>query len=511
MKKGGHAGGDEKKSPEKRSLGVEEEVSSNASNASIIGMMQEIAKMMQSRGGSGGGVESRKDGEHSNTPGPAPCGRKHWFEGKEVDFVTKYGGRLYLGFNIDDNPLLVARNFVAKHNLNPQSTDNTQLITKIADMIRETQLNKGDENNKGGEMPDLDDLIEGSAKKASPFVDDSDVPTVIRPEGVHARFNHVTKQVEVIHYPTGKDYDDVMRKKKEEEDRRKAAQQKAQERETERSRKEQELREMREKIAAQRRDAQVSYVPQPKVSSVTTSGTGVGMATLSSLGKEEREERDGPGPKSKWDEMYWMKRLKKIGSSRLMQELDDAGFVEEEKAMMLLRLQARLMYDSEDQRGGGDGGDDDDDDDDTFPSATRKERKKSAHVEVFAGEGHSLGSSSRRVNEDETSANPNNNADHDNGDNGGDDDRAQEIVVDNSLPTTQIRFSIPDRQQAVVVVCNTSHTVLDLRRHVNATCQLQTRHYHMQLLRPPTKLENDKTVQQANLQKATINIVFYNK
>ena len=37
-------------------------------------------------------AKSKKDGAHSDSPGPAPCGRRHWFRGKEVDYVAKVYG-----------------------------------------------------------------------------------------------------------------------------------------------------------------------------------------------------------------------------------------------------------------------------------------------------------------------------------------------------------------------------------------------------------------------------------
>jgi hypothetical protein len=40
--------------------------------------------------------------------------------------------------NVDDNPIKVAEAFVFKHNINPQSTDNTQIVMAIADKIRQT-------------------------------------------------------------------------------------------------------------------------------------------------------------------------------------------------------------------------------------------------------------------------------------------------------------------------------------------------------------------------------------
>jgi hypothetical protein len=41
-------------------------------------------------GGAGGAGASKADGEHSTTPGPAPCKLKHWYEGREVDYVLKF-------------------------------------------------------------------------------------------------------------------------------------------------------------------------------------------------------------------------------------------------------------------------------------------------------------------------------------------------------------------------------------------------------------------------------------
>ena len=138
------------------------------------------------------------DGAHSTSVGPAPCKLRHWYEGREVDYVTRYGGKHILGFDAVDNPLLVARDFVAKKRLNPTSTDNTALIGQIAEQIRET-IQKDEPENL-----DLNHLIDqGSA--ANPYADSpNDLPTILRPNGenggIKAVYNHSTKQVDVFHY-----------------------------------------------------------------------------------------------------------------------------------------------------------------------------------------------------------------------------------------------------------------------------------------------------------------------
>lgn len=150
-------------------------------------MIEMLRSMLKASDGPGAAATGPKaDGEHSTTPGPAPCKLKHWYEGKEVDYVLKVAGRI-LGVNVDDNPIKVAEAFVFKHNLNPQSTDNTQVVMAIAEKIRQTVNPAARARSGEAAVADLHLNLEEEIKKGAqlnPYADDApDVPTVIRPHG----------------------------------------------------------------------------------------------------------------------------------------------------------------------------------------------------------------------------------------------------------------------------------------------------------------------------------------
>lgn len=82
--------------------------------------------------------EPGPDGTKSATPGVCNCGFKHWFDGKEVDFVfgiQTSGGTLGLGYNDGDNPYTLAQEFISKHRLNENSLNDTTYISAIANSI----------------------------------------------------------------------------------------------------------------------------------------------------------------------------------------------------------------------------------------------------------------------------------------------------------------------------------------------------------------------------------------
>jgi hypothetical protein len=223
-------------------LGRSEDV---ASQRAMIEMLRTMLK-----GGGGDGASSsgpKADGEHSTTPGPAPCKLKHWYESREVDYVIKVYGHI-LGFNVVDNPIKVAEAFVVKHSLNPRSTDNTQLVMAIAEKIRQTTAPPAARGRTGQEaLADLELNLEEEIKKGAqlnPYADGYEGPTVIRPHGeaggVTAVYNHQTKQVDVIHYHNEVDAE-TLKRRDEEDAKRRLAQR---ERDEAKRRKEHELAEV---------------------------------------------------------------------------------------------------------------------------------------------------------------------------------------------------------------------------------------------------------------------------
>jgi len=79
-----------------------------------------------------------KDGQPSNTSGPCKCGKKHYLEGIEYDYIFTImtsRGPLMLGYNADDNPYIAAQSFIDKYKLNEHSLDDTKIRNAIADEI----------------------------------------------------------------------------------------------------------------------------------------------------------------------------------------------------------------------------------------------------------------------------------------------------------------------------------------------------------------------------------------
>jgi len=79
-----------------------------------------------------------KDGQPSSSPGPCKCGKRHYLEGIEYDYVFTImsdKGPLKLGFNANDNPYIAAQEFITKHQLNEHSLDDTPIRNAIADQI----------------------------------------------------------------------------------------------------------------------------------------------------------------------------------------------------------------------------------------------------------------------------------------------------------------------------------------------------------------------------------------
>ncbi len=464
---------------------------------------------------------ARADGEHSESVGAGPCGRKHWYEGREVDIVSKYGGRM-IGFDVTENPLLVAQAFVAKHNLNPQSTDNTALVTKIADSVRELSVQaiakKAARNGGagGGEALDLDSLIEGGAR-ANPFADAAeDIPTIIRPHGqpggITAVYNHNTKQVDVFHYQNDVDAEAI--KKREEEAKKRAVAQR--QKDEARRVKEAEAEEVRKRLLAQRAErttaAPVVYGMQPKNPAAPAGG----MATLSQLPQAPKNGAVGSAaggaagggavsgtkrktsgkevlrPKSEWDNGYAVSRFRKVGAVQFTREMDEQGFTDDEKELVLFKMPTLLQLMKGDP-------------------AEDAEGTSVAEQPRFAGQGHSMLS---------TEGGNNNHAYPDTeglgggegggGGAGGTEEEeldVAEVVVDAGQPVTQLKIALPVGQP-LTAQFNLTHTVADIRRYVNRNTNVRGA-YHLTTRGHPSRRldEPGQTIAEARLQQSCIQLV----
>lgn len=81
------------------------------------------------------------------------------------------------------------------------------------------------------------------------------------------------------------------------------------------------------------------------------------------------------------------------------------------------------------------------------------------------------------------------------------------VVVDASLPCTQLRIAVPGRPP-LTVTFNVTHTVLDIRRHLNRTSPVD-RPYSLHILRPARRLDNlAETIEEAGLQKGSVTVMF---
>ena len=111
---------------------------------------------------------------------------------------------------------------------------------------------------------------------------------------------------------------------------------------------------------------------------------------------------------------------------------------------------------------------------------------------LFLGQGHSLTQIEKK--------------DEENAENSAEIDIA-EISIDESLPVTQVRISIPGRTP-VTTQFNLIHTVQDIRRFVNRN-HPQIQPFHLQTLRPPRRLLPDETIEQAGLKMSSVTIILF--
>ena len=252
----------------------------------------------------------------------------------------------------------------------------------------------------------------------NPYADDHDIPTVIRPNGgqsgIKAVYNHQTKAVDVIHYPDLESMDPETLKRRQEEDaKRKSLQGKLDE---QKRRKEEELAEAR-KLVARNNAEKRTEAHRPSLS-VQPKNPAQKMASLN---------REPPlRNKMEWDNAYALARYKNSSPEKFEAELDQAGFTEDEKTLVMLKMQMLTMQRGRAAFTDGEG----------HAGAEDAEEK---HVK-FVGRGHSLVQNDDRKEEVV------------------EDLDMQEVVVDSSLPVTSIRVSLPG-QQPIVGHFNLVHTV----------------------------------------------------
>lgn len=447
------------------------------------------------------GALAHRDGEHSGNPGPCQCGQRHWFQGREVDFVTRIG-QYYMGFDQTDNPLLVARDFVDRNNLDPNTIDNSKLVTRLAEMIREHQ------NSKGAKEASVDvaQLVDGA--RVGPYAEEQS--EIIRPYGeaggVRAVYNHTTGQVEMVHYAGGEGEDDASIQEKR---RRRAADAKAKQ-EAELKQRDAQKEETLRRIQLMRADSQrPTFLPQPKSGAHQSRGGG-GMATLRDLeagtvpsaasrappARTASPEPRPPASPEEWTEAYALQRFRKVGPEGLKREMAESGFTPEQLLLAERRINSLMLMEMM-MRGGMpplESLDDADGGQPTAPAAAIKKPRQ--HVAAFEGHGHTLASSDGMAPvavAEADAAGP---------------DLGLEVVVDETQPTTQVRITVPGHAPLTATL-NLTHTVAHLRRVVVQHAQLDHGRFHLQLLRPPTRLDDGAvTIEAAKLQRATITVVF---
>lgn len=445
-----------------------------------------------------------------------------------------------LGFNKSDNAQILARDFVIKHNLNPKSTDNTALIQQIAAQITETQT--GDEKQHA-EALDLGKLVDEDERiRNDPFLSQGGV--IQKNPGVTAVFNKKTGQVEFIHAPdlSEKSEEDLAKKREQE---RLAAERK---KEKELRDRDTEAQRIKERIRAQRKDHDgPSLVPQPKNPTAgLVGGQSVQPRTLHDLsddpasgkfraaagaaavaaashggpvaghslspGKPAAGAGGGGGagralPKKDWTFHYVRECMVQYGTEGVKSRMEEAGFTESEQFLLGLgymqKKEGSVVEYLNAQRA-----DLEDGADDMYPLNPTTNKKPhisqpatTTTTTAFSGQGHSL--SSQDLLDDEHDAALNSNAEEEKVDD-------SEVVVDNSKATTQVAITLPG---GIVKhgTFNLTHTVADLRRYAIREAQLRTNRFHLQLFgRPPTKLDDpSKTIEQANLQKARVNVILH--
>jgi len=147
-----------------------------------------------------------QDGERSPTRGPCKCGYKHWYNGKEYDFVFRWptsSGVQHLAVNANDNIYAVAEEFVLKYEMTNYSMNNQHIINNITDRVTRhisqfTTLNVDNKTVTSANHFDFDDTI--------PIFTDQDIEDMKKRDELHKREKEkVNQEIE----KKKKDKDDI--------------------------------------------------------------------------------------------------------------------------------------------------------------------------------------------------------------------------------------------------------------------------------------------------------------
>jgi len=87
-------------------------------------------------------AENHKNGEKANEKGPCKCGYRHWVNGQVYDFVFGLQGES-IGFNLGDNALATAEEFVRNKNNLGLGFKTKDYVNHIANHIRRALVEEG--------------------------------------------------------------------------------------------------------------------------------------------------------------------------------------------------------------------------------------------------------------------------------------------------------------------------------------------------------------------------------
>jgi hypothetical protein len=490
------------------------------------------------------------DGYPTENRGPCKCGFRHWCDGVEYDYAFMFDtpdGPKALGYNLADNPYLVAQTFVEKHNLAANTLNDRPIVTLIANKIMD--------HTATNSAPNVD-------KKSTfdPYKAQLNVNTL------SSHYNKVTGKFEKATYHV----EDKLRKIKEEEEAE-ARERKRREEEVSRHMREVEIEQEKDRIAKEQlkekirldaleREADKRYTPDQDsvarpVSRPKSTMTG-GVKTLNDMNSssatknktpnsnsnirnlantnnnddmdtdsdsdsdsEEEFEREmskfsreytGDVTADKWDNpKLLIAKYNQLGVDKLEEEMIKSG-VDAEKAKsnamfaQILALQIEIvkakkkeqkrnkkaamqfMRQLQNMKGSGS---------DMFNSPSPKaiNRNETPISPKFSQGGFKLGGSSNNVPPPVDAA-----------PSAGQEARdKQPITVDATQPQTTIQVRLGNGQK-LSIQANHTHTVQQIRDHIDSVSGI-TDNYEL-MMSFPRKVLNDlaQTVQQAGLINAAI-------
>jgi hypothetical protein len=91
-------------------------------------------------------AENHQNGEKADEKGPCQCGYRHWVDGVIYDFVFGLQGEA-IGFNLGDNALAAAEEFVQKKNNLGLGFKTQEHVNNIANQIRQALVKEGYEES----------------------------------------------------------------------------------------------------------------------------------------------------------------------------------------------------------------------------------------------------------------------------------------------------------------------------------------------------------------------------